>query len=99
MFEETAESLYPASDARYIMADRFGPEMAGKCALTRVGRCSEGGRVFSLLQGLFQDGLDVIGEAKDVYFRDMGIQGVVYWAAPRGGGGRPTESGPWPWPV
>ncbi len=77
MFEEAAESLGPASDARYIMADRFGPEISGKCALTRVGRCPEGGHVCSLRQGLSQDGLDVIGKAKDVCFREMGIQGVV----------------------
>ncbi len=82
MFEETAEDLGPTSDIRYILADQFGPEMSGKCALTWVGRCLEGEHFCSLREGLSQDGLNVIGKAKNVCFHEMGIQGVVCGTPP-----------------
>jgi hypothetical protein len=37
IFAEAADGLGPTPDTRNILADRFGPDMAGECTLTREG--------------------------------------------------------------
>ncbi len=61
MFDTAADGLGPAPDVRDIMADRFGPEMSGECAITGAsGRfMKEHGRSFR--QGIRKDGLDIVG--------------------------------------
>ncbi len=77
MVDEAANGFGPTPEVRDILADCFGQEMSGECTLTRGGRCLKGEHVCSLRQGLSQNGLDVVGKAKNVGFQGVGAPRLV----------------------
>jgi len=61
MFDEAADGLGPAPDVGDIVANRFGPDMSGECAVTRGSRRLMRVHGCSLRQDILKDGLDVVG--------------------------------------
>ncbi len=77
MVDEAANGFGPTPEVRDILADCFGPNMSGECTHTRDGRCLKGEHICGLHKGLSQDGLNVVGKAKNVGFQGVGAPRLV----------------------
>ena len=73
MFDETANGFSPAPDDGEIVANRFGQEVAGKGDPSGGNLRLVRGHCYGRCYIIPEDGLDVVGYAKNKYRDKVGV--------------------------